>query len=420
MGTFARTGSTTQDTSDGCNTRHAPDTIRSMTGPGNARTTTEASRSARLPTGTVAFLFTDIEGSTRLLQERPDVYPAILADHRQILADALESNGGVVFGQEGDAVFAAFPEASSAVRAAASAQRALAAYAWPHGGELRVRMGIHAGEVAMSGGDYVGLALHQVARITAAAHGGQVIVSATTRALAAAALPDDLELADLGEHRLKDLTNPERLFELRIGGLERAFPPPRTLDTRPNNLPIQLTSFVGRDELEVAGGLLERNRLLTLTGPGGTGKTRLALQLAAEALDDFPDGAFFVPLDALFDPDLVPSAIASAMGIETGTVPPLDRVVDHVRNRRLLLVLDNFEQVADGAAAVGRVLAEAAKVKVIVTSRIPLRISGEQEFGVPPLGLPRQTDAVTANPPAGPRQSACSSSGRSRRCPRSR
>ena len=263
-------------------------------------------------------------------------------------------------------------------------------------------MGVHTGEAILTGGDYVGLALHQVARITAAGHGGQVLVSEATRRLAAS-LPAGLELRDLGERRLKDLASPERLYQLVGEGLADKFPPLRTLDTKANNLPVQVTSFVGRDELDAAAAALAGTRLLSLTGPGGTGKTRLALQLAAEASDDFVDGVFFVNLDAVRDATLVASVIASTLGLAvSGAVAPLDAVADHLRDKRVLLVLDNFEQVVDAAGDVSRLIREAPEIKIIVTTRIVLRIYGEQEFPVPPLGLPATSaDVLTAEQAAG-------------------
>ena len=344
--------------------------------------------------GTSTFLFTDIEGSTRLIQAIGDRYLSLLERHRELLGGAIEAGGGRIFGSEGDALFSAFPTAGSALAAAAAAQRALSAEAWPDGTELRVRMGIHSGEAVLTGGDYVGLALHQVARITSAGHGGQVLISEATRRLLPS-VPAGLELRDLGERRLKDLASPERLYQLVGEGLPDGFPPLRTLDTRANNLPVQLTSFVGREEFLAAQAALSGTRLLTMTGPGGTGKTRLALQLAAEASDDFPDGVFFVGLDSVGEPELVPSAISTALGLTTsGATEPLDAVIEFLSGKRLLLVLDNFEQVVDAAADVARLLREAPDIKIIVTTRIPLRVSGEQEFPVPPLGLPPQSTAI--------------------------
>jgi predicted ATPase len=258
--------------------------------------------------------------------------------------------------------------------------------------QVRVRAGVHSGEATLTEGDYVGLALHEVARISAAAHGGQILVSGTTRELAADAGLPAVELRDLGDHRLKDISHPVRLYQLVGDGLLDEFPPPRTPESRPNHLPEQLTSFVGRRELDEGKRLLAGTRLLTLTGPGGTGKTRLGLQLAAEASDEAPDGVFFVPLDAVRDPTVVPSAIVGALGLpaagSSGAALPLTRLADHLRHRSMLLVLDNFEQVVDAAPVVAELLRAAPKVKVIVTSRIPLRISGEQELPIPPLSVP--------------------------------
>ncbi len=357
---------------------------------------TQPQDSGELPRGTVTFLFTDIEGSTRLIQELADGYPAVLGDHRDLIGQAVRGHGGHVFGSEGDALFVAFEEATSAVGAAAEARAALDGHAWPDGRQIRVRMGIHSGEAVQTSGDYVGLALHQVARITAAGHGGQILLSEATRALLGGSLPAGLELRDLGSHRLKDLARPEHLYEVTGPGPARSFPPLRTLEGRPNNLPVQLTSFVGRTDLAEARRLLETSRLLTLTGPGGTGKTRLALQLAAEVLDEFPDGVFFVPLDAILDPGLIPSAIVEAVGIDPGTEAPLAKLVGYLGDRRALLVLDNFEQVVDGAGVVGQLLRDAPGIKILVTSRIVLRTYGEQELPVPPLRLPGTGTITTA------------------------
>ena len=337
---------------------------------------------------TPTFLFSDIEGSTRLLQRLGDAYGPALDEHRALISAAVRENGGHVFGSEGDALFCAFPTPGGALQAAVAAQRALAGHAWPEGTELAVRMGIHTGEAIASGGDYVGLSLHETARITAAGHGGQVLVSEATRRVVST-LPSGIELRDLGERRFKDLGAAQRIYQVVAEGLRDGFAALRTLDARANNLPVQLTSFVGRDELAAAQAALAETRLLSLTGPGGTGKTRLALQLAAAASDDFPDGVYFVALDSTTEPELVPSVVAATLGVMlSGSSPPLESLADYLRGREMLLVLDNFEQIVDAAATVSGLLREAPGLKVIVTTRVVLRVYGEREFPVPPLGLP--------------------------------
>ena len=343
-----------------------------------------------LPTGTVTFLFTDIEGSTRLLQSLGDRYRGLQADHAAILRGAIASGGGTEISTEGDSFFAVFPTTPGAVGAVVAAQRDLAAHPWPHGEPLPVRMGLHTGEAVAGGDNYVGLDVNRAARVAAAAHGGQVLLSDATRSLVRASMPEGVSLRDLGEHRLKDLAEPERLHQLVIDGLPAEFPPPRTVDARPNNLPLQLTTFVGRhDELRTVQDLLSRHRLVTLTGPGGTGKTRLAVQAAAEALGEFRDGAFFVDLSPVTDPELVPAAIAETLGVrEAPDRPFLEALAEHLRDRDVLLLLDNFEQVAEAAPVVERLLREAARLTILVTSRVVLHLYGEQEMAVPPLALP--------------------------------
>ncbi|MDR7452977.1 MAG: adenylate/guanylate cyclase domain-containing protein, partial [Armatimonadota bacterium] len=270
-----------------------------------------------LPGGTVTFLFTDIEGSTRLLQGLGPRYDELLEEHRRLIREAVTAEGGHEVNTEGDAFFIVFASAPRAIVAAVAAQRALGAFAWPADGVLRVRMGLHTGEGTPIAGDYVGLDVHRAARICAAAHGGQVLVSHSTRALVEGALPPGVTLRGLGERRLKDLLRPEHLFQVVAPDLPADFPPLRTLDRAPNNLPTQLTSFIGRQrELTEARRLLGGTRLLTLTGPGGTGKTRLALQLGVEVIDSFPDGVFFVGLAPIADPELVPSTIGQALGLQ--------------------------------------------------------------------------------------------------------
>ena len=346
-------------------------------------------RGARLPLGTLTFVFSDIEGSTRLLQSLGRSYDALLETHDRIIRTAAETEGGRAFGSEGDAQHLVFAEVGAAVRAALAAQQALETQAWPEGVTVRVRMGIHSGEVRRLGDDYVGLALHETARIAAAGHGGQVLLSAASAELARDGLPEGISLQDLGEHRLKDLPHPVRLYQLAGAGLEATHPPLRTLEAVGARLPTQVTSFVGRTEVEAVSRLLASARLVTLTGPGGTGKTRLSVEVAAAVAPRFEGGAFFVPLDTISDPDLVASEIATAVGAVGGTEEPLDRLVAHLRDRAVLLVLDNLEQVVEARSTVSRLLADCPKLSVLATSRIPLSVYGEHEFQVPTLSLPR-------------------------------
>jgi predicted ATPase/class 3 adenylate cyclase len=346
-----------------------------------------------LPRGTVTFLFTDIENSTRLMQEMGDRYPAAQTAHHEMLRAAFESNDGHELRTEGDSFFCVFASAIDACAAAAAAQRSLAGYAWENGQALRVRMGLHTGEAPLVGNEYIGLDVHQAARIAGAAHGGQVVISDTTRGLVDGKLKPGLQIRDLGAHRLKDLALPEHLYQLVIEGLQETFPALRTLDATQNNLPTQMTSFVGR-AAEVAEGkrLLQNTRLLTLTGPGGIGKTRLSLQIAAESAQQFPAGVYFVPLSAVRDPELVASAVAQVLGIPiSGARTPIEGVVEHLHDKTILLVLDNFEQLLpDGAGAAKQLLQSGPGVKLLVSSRSVLHVYGEQESAVEPLGLPDQ------------------------------
>ncbi len=343
-----------------------------------------------LPTGTVTFLFTDIEGSTQLLQRVGEGYRDILAAHDRMLGEAIAAAGGVVVQTEGDAFFAAFPTAAGALRAAVEAQRALSGHPWPAGHVVRVRMGVHTGEGVLGGANYVGLDVHRAARIAAAGHGGQVLVSDATRALVENAMPIGVGLRDMGMHRLKDIEQSEHLYQLVIDGLPDEFPPIRTLDARQTNLPPQRTSFVGREgEVAEVTALLDRVRLLTLTGPGGIGKTRLALKVAADELGRFADGVYLADLSPITDASLVPTTIARALLVrELPGRDPLDTLVDHLRDRHLLLVLDNLEHLVEAATVVGRLLDAAPRLTVLATSRVPLHLAGEQEVQVPPLGLP--------------------------------
>jgi predicted ATPase/class 3 adenylate cyclase len=347
-------------------------------------------RPAELPTGTVTFLFTDIEGSTRLLQQLGDRYPAVRDQHAAIVRQAIQAGGGTEVSTEGDSFFVAFPSPLGAVRAAVTAQRDLAAHDWSPAPPVLVRMGLHTGEGVPGGDNYVGIDVNRAARIAAAGHGGQVLVSDATRGLVEHALPEGTSFRDLGEHRLKDIALPVQLHELVVEGLPSDFPPPRTLDARRNNLPVQLTSFIGREgEIAEVRALLDRTRLLTLTGPGGAGKSRLALQLAAELLLDFKDGACFADLSSVTDPALVPSVLAKALEVrEVAGRAILEAVQEHLRDQELLLVVDNFEQVAEAAPLLEQLLVAAPKLKLLVTSRAVLSLRGEQAYVVPPLDLP--------------------------------
>jgi predicted ATPase/class 3 adenylate cyclase len=337
----------------------------------------------------VTFLFTDIEGSTRLLQELGEGYQKVQDRHAEIIRTAFGT--GHEIRTEGDSFFVVFRSPVEALRAAVAAQRALAEEDWPHGDPLRVRMGMHTGEGVPGGDDYLGIDVNRAARIAAAGHGGQVLVSDATRGLVEHALPEGVTIRDLGLHRLKDIEHPEHLHDLVVDGLDAEFAPIRTLEVRPTNLPPIRTSFVGRRrEIAELSELLTTARLLTLTGPGGTGKTRLALRVAADQLDGFADGVFFVDLSPLTDPDLVLGQIASTLRVREGVGRGLaDALADYLRDREMLLLLDNLEQLLDAAPALGDLLDAAPNVRILATSRIPLRVTGEQEFHVRPLPLPR-------------------------------
>ena len=320
--------------------------------------TGSGSSASTLPTGTVTFLFTDIEGSTRLWQDRPAAMKDALVRHHLLLQHAIESHGGYVFQIVGDAFCAAFRTAHEGLTSALAAQRALLQEPWGETGALRVRMALHTGTAdveagAQRSGEYApGLTLSRVARLLSAGHGGQILLSDATQELAREHLPAHVELRDLGERRLRDLVRPEHIFQVVDPGLPSEFPPLKTLDLLPSNLPMQLTSFVGRErEMRDIKGLLSESRLLTLLGPGGTGKTRLSVQVAADLLDTFREGAWQVELAPLSDPALVPQAVASAVGVrEDAGRPLLTTLVDQLRGRTLLMILDNCEHLVAACA----------------------------------------------------------------------
>lgn len=321
-----------------------------------------------LPQGTVTFLFTDIEGSTRLLSELGEEYADVLAEHRRVLRDAFARHGGVEVDTQGDGFFVVFAKASDAVAAADAAREALA------GGPVRVRMGLHTGEPVMTDEGYVGMDVHRAARIAAAGHGGQILLSQSTRDLAASG-----RLRDLGEHRLKDLAAPERLYQLG----DDEFPPLKSVDQ--TNLPVQPTPFVGRGrELASVRAMLASHRIVTLTGPGGSGKTRLALQVAAESVEEYGDGVWFISLDAVRDPQLIEPTVARVVGGP-------DDLHAFLAGKRTLLVLDNLEQLLPGAA---EILAR-LEATILATSRSRINIAAEQEFPVPTLPVDEAASLFT-------------------------
>jgi predicted ATPase/class 3 adenylate cyclase/DNA-binding CsgD family transcriptional regulator/Tfp pilus assembly protein PilF len=352
------------------------------------------------PSGTVTLLFTDIEGSSALWESHREEMRVALARHDELLRSAIESSGGHVFKTVGDAFCAAFDVAEQALAAAVAVQRAIAAERWPEPLVLRVRMGMHSGVCSERDGDYFGPTVNRAARLQAIAHGGQLLLSAASRELAADVLPDEVSLRDIGEHRLKDLERPERVFQVDIDGLAVDFPPLRSLSggLLQHNLSVQASSFIGRErELAQLRSLLEASRLVTIVGSGGSGKTRLALQLAVELLDGSGDGVWFVDLAPLADPDLLALTVASVLGVrEEPDRPMLETLTTAVGERDLLLVLDNCEHVVDAAAALaGRLLGSCARVELLVTGREPLSISGEQVYRVPSLGVPDEQASDT-------------------------
>jgi predicted ATPase/class 3 adenylate cyclase len=346
----------------------------------------------QLPMGTITLLFTDIEGSTQLLQQLGDRYATVLAESRRLLREAFQQWNGHEVDTQGDAFFIAFARATDALSAAVAGQHALADHPWPDGALVRVRMGLHTGEPSLASEGYVGIDVHHAARIMDAAHGGQILLSQATRDLVEHRLPNGVSLRDMGEHRLKDLQRPSHLFQLVIAGLPADFPPLKTLDICPNNLPVQLTPLIGREkEVDAIGQLIRRDdvRLVSLTGPGGMGKTRLALQAAAELGDQFADGVYFVDLAPISDSTLVIPTIAQALSLwERGSLPLLERLKEELRQKRMLLLLDNFEQVIDAAIEIADLLAACPQLKLVITSRTVLRVRAEREFIVPPLSHP--------------------------------
>ncbi|NIS79552.1 MAG: tetratricopeptide repeat protein, partial [Anaerolineales bacterium] len=346
----------------------------------------------KFPKGTVTFLLSDIEGSTKLLNHLSDKYGELLLKHASIFRSAIQRWRGYEVDNQGDSFFVAFESAQNALAAAEEIQHQLTAQTWPKSVEVRVRMGIHTGEPTIIEDRYIGMDVHRAARICQIGHGGQVLISGTTAAIVQNDDARRVELQDLGEHRLKDLESPEHIYQLNIPGMPFDYPPLRSLDARPNNLPVLSTPLLGREEdLAAAKKLITQPevRLLTLTGPGGIGKTRLALELALELSRDFQDGVFLIPLVSVTDPSDVPAAIARTLGVrDFGTRPLLDLLIERLRTQHLLLLLDNFEHVIPAVGLITALLENCKELKILVTSREVLRVSSEYNFAVGPLALP--------------------------------
>jgi predicted ATPase/class 3 adenylate cyclase len=353
------------------------------------------------PSGTVTFLFTDLEGSTKLWEQYPEQMKAALARHDEILRKAIESHGGYVIKTTGDGFHAAFQTGLSGVAAALSAQQELFASSWddikPQA--LRIRVGLHTGEAEERAGDYYGPSLNRAARLMSVAHGGQTLLSTTTADLVRDQLPGEASLRDLGEHRLKDLVRSEHVFQLNHSTLPSDFPPLKSIDAFPNNLPVQLTTFIGRErELEEAKKRLASARLLTLIGPGGTGKTRLSLQLGAELLPSFTDGVWVAELAPLTDPMLVVQGVASIFGVrEQLGMSIQELLIDFLRAKDLVLIVDNCEHLVEACAQLAEQLLHVCpKLKIVASSREALGIPGETVFRVPSLSLPSGSDVSRA------------------------
>jgi predicted ATPase/class 3 adenylate cyclase len=346
---------------------------------------------SELPVGTVTFLFTDLEASTRLWEQHPDAMQDALARHDDMLLSVVTAHGGHIVKSTGDGVHAVFAIAHDAVAAATDAQVRLQAESWPTPEPLRVRMGVHTCEVELRDGDYYGSEVNRAARLMAVAHGGQVLVSETVASLVRGGLPPDVGLFDLGEHRLRDLTRAIGVYQVTHPDLAREFPPLQSLDVLPGNLPVQMTSFVGReDELARVVEELGESRVVTLTGVGGVGKTRLALEVAAEVVPQYRAGAWLVELAGVRDPDAVPGAVAAAFGLQPRTgMSPVDMLVEFLRGKELLLILDNCEHLLRTVAElVGNVVRACPGVKVLATSREGLNVAGERMLGVASLDVP--------------------------------
>ncbi|HLZ61024.1 MAG TPA: adenylate/guanylate cyclase domain-containing protein, partial [Ktedonosporobacter sp.] len=353
----------------------------------------------QVPVGTTTLLFTDLEGSTHLLQQAgEESYKQILADYRQLVRTACAAFDGHEVDTQGDAFFLIFARATNAVSAAIAMQRSFFLHAWPQGSVVRVRIGLHTGEPQHSNEGYIGADVHQAARIMSAGHGGQILLSQAVATLVEPHLPSGVRLQDLGVHRLKDLSHPTHMFQLLIDELPTDFPALKALEHHPNHLPLQPTAFIGREQ-EIARLrdllLREEVRLLTLTGPAGVGKTRLGLRVGAELSEQFPDGVFFVPLAPVTQPQQVIPAILHTLAVrEPAPLPPLASLEEALQGKRLLLLLDNFEQVVEASSDVAALLSACSRLKVLVTSRIVLHLQAEWEVVVSPLSVPRSPHSL--------------------------
>jgi predicted ATPase/class 3 adenylate cyclase len=348
-------------------------------------------------TGTVTFLFTDIEGSTEMWERFRDRMPRALERHDSVLRDVISASGGHVFKEVGDAFHAVFTDAAGAVSAAIAIQRSLRAETWETPDPIRVRVALHCGDAERRDDDFFGPALNRTARILAAGHGGQILLSQAVERIVQDRFPEGAALRDLGERRLKDLAQPERIFQLVVAGLEADFPPLRTLDVRPHNLPAQPTPLVGRErELRAVRELVLRGgtRLVTLVGPGGIGKTRLALQVAADVIDAFRDGVFFVNLTSVRDPEQLSAEILKAAAVGFAAESADDALRKWLSERELLLLLDNFEQIVEAAPRISELLRVAPRLTVLVTSQAALRIRGDHEYPLGPLQIPGEGDGL--------------------------
>lgn len=358
----------------------------------------KSKRSVHVPTGTVTFLFTDIEGSTQRWEQHAEAMKAAVARHEQLVTAAIEQHGGYVFKMMGDAFCAAFPTAPQALGAASDAQLGLAKEDFSSVDGVRVRMGLHTGYADERNGDYFGPAVNRAARLMSIGHGGQVLLSGSSRELAHNDLPGGVSLLDLGSHRLKDLTEPEQVWQLIIPGLPAEFPPLKSLDTVPNNLPIQPTSFRGREhDLEEVESLLDQHKLLTLFGSGGVGKTRLALQVGAEVLEFYPDGVWLADFASITEPELVSSVIAKELGMAQVEGRRVDESIPQwLKRKKLLLILDNCEHVLEAVAAIAdAIIRSCPDVRMLATSRQALGISGERVLRLASLDVPDKIDDLT-------------------------